>query len=399
MSNERDKEYFPGLDGIRGVAFLLVFVSHYTMIYDRPKRLGYYPFYLLMNTMWFLVPIFFVLSGFLITRILLGTRDRIGYFKGFYFRRALRILPLYYATLAAVGAVMVLRHRVPLGPQWLYLFFLQNFSSVAMNGKFYPPGIWLTHLWSVAIEEQFYLLWPLAIWACRSEKSLLRLIYTVIALSFTVRFGWPLFHLPSASAYFNTATRMDAIMLGALLAIEYSRQTHWHALVRASRIAIPVLWAVVVLATVLRGHGLTDDFFGVSVLVPVMNLIGAACVVLAIQPGLVQRVCSGKHVRWLGSMTYGLYLFHGIYTPLFTNSLLWRLARYLPYDVADGLVLCSGFAFTLLLAMLANRFIERPAQRWRAAVRYGTKVERHYIAAPPETGPLGGQVAEFDALN
>src|ERR1700761_1299418 len=136
---EQRREFFASLEGIRGYAFLLVFLIHYTCISitERPGRRILYPLFLLNNTAWFLVPIFFVLSGFLITRILLHTQNRDGYFRVFYLRRALRVLPLYYLTLFALIATVIVNHW-PLNSSWLlYLVYLQNFRYLALEGNYH----------------------------------------------------------------------------------------------------------------------------------------------------------------------------------------------------------------------------------------------------------------------
>jgi peptidoglycan/LPS O-acetylase OafA/YrhL len=315
----------------------------------------------------------------------MSTRERGGYFKVFYFRRAVRVLPLYYLTIAVVGVIMLFRHWVPNKSLFLYLIYLQNFSNVAMDNRFFPRGIGITHLWSMAVEEQFYLLWPVVIWFLRTEKNLLRFIWGTIAACFAIRFAWPLTHEPANFAYFSTLTRGDAIMLGAWLAVEYRRQKYWDLLVRFSRIAAPALWALAVVIVLVRKHALSGaGYFEVVTLIPLMNTIGLGFVVLAIEPtGWVRRICSGQTICRLGRMSYSLYLFHGIYSLWFTHSLLGRLQGYLPYGLADTLMICLGFLFTLGLAMLAYRFIEEPGMRLKDKFPY-TKRETSTVLSTPE---------------
>src|SRR5208283_2319721 len=150
------KQKIPQLDAVRGIAILIVIFHN--SLYRFPSL----PLQSLFSYGWMGVDLFFVLSGFLITGILVDTKQSEGYFKNFYARRCLRIWPLYYSVLflmfvavplvhPSIGSVVIARSS----PWWAYLFFLQNFlvhSQVSAAG---PLGV----TWSVAIEEQFYLVW------------------------------------------------------------------------------------------------------------------------------------------------------------------------------------------------------------------------------------------------
>ena len=158
----------PALDGLRGIAIILVMLHHFTNY--RPTSgidglIGSVVFFL-----WTGVDLFFVLSGFLITGILLDSRGSERYFTTFYARRTLRIFPLYYLVLFVAFVVLpqfpavnaVLTGQVDLPPQWPYWLYLENFSIAARG---WVHG-WVDVGWSLAIEEQFYLVWPLVIWLC-----------------------------------------------------------------------------------------------------------------------------------------------------------------------------------------------------------------------------------------
>jgi peptidoglycan/LPS O-acetylase OafA/YrhL len=377
------REYFPSLEGIRGYAFLLIFLIHYTEVYKRPSNLALYPLFLLQNTAWFLVPIFFVLSGFLITRILLNTREREGYFRVFYLRRTVRIFPLYYLTVLPIGIFALLRHW-PLKPaHLLYLVYLQNFSHIAWDfNRYVPAHVTMVHLWSLAVEEQFYLVWPIIIWLIPTEKLLLRVSYGIIAFCFILRLAWPLMHLPYDGTYVYTATRVDAIILGAVLAVYHKRAIHWDRLAKLSRILIPAVWGTLIVLTILRGNGLTTDYLGVAFSIPAMNLIGACFVILALQPAsIVSRVCSGDLICRIGRLSYALYLFHALYSHTFTKVFAGKLDRYLPHYLSEALMISAAFAFTMLLAVLAYRFIELPAMRWKDKFVYGPRRPRELVPA------------------
>src|SRR5687768_17069225 len=166
MTGRTQAGFIPALDGLRGIAIILVMVHHFT--YYRPTYgidawIGSVVFFF-----WTGVDLFFVLSGFLITGILLDTRGNERYFTTFYARRTLRIFPLYYLVLFVAFVVLpkfpavhlVLAGQADVPPQWPYWLYLTNFS-IADGG--WAHG-WVDVAWSLAIEEQFYLLWPLVIW-------------------------------------------------------------------------------------------------------------------------------------------------------------------------------------------------------------------------------------------
>lgn len=202
----------PQLDAVRGLAVLLVLL-HNTDIYPS-LHLG-----LISNNGWMGVDLFFVLSGFLITGILIDTRQSGGYFRNFYARRCLRIWPLYYSVLLFMFVIVpILRpsevHAVfgaRSSPWWAYLVFLQNFLVPIPASATGPLGV----TWSLAVEEQFYLLWPLVVRFC-TEAQLRKIAIVVICLSPALRFYlW----LHQVNIYSNPFCRLDGLMAGAFLAL------------------------------------------------------------------------------------------------------------------------------------------------------------------------------------
>ena len=171
------------LDGIRAIAALLVMMLHFfgdepmggNKILDVVKVLARFG-----QTG---VTLFFVLSGFLITRILLATKNNNNYFKTFFIRRALRILPLYYLYLIIVFCIIPLftNDFIPFKENWYYWVYLQNFA-ITFNWLQNGP----THYWSLAVEEHFYLFWPLLIYYL-NVKQIVRVIPVIIGLSLIIR--------------------------------------------------------------------------------------------------------------------------------------------------------------------------------------------------------------------
>jgi peptidoglycan/LPS O-acetylase OafA/YrhL len=375
---------FPALDGIRGVAFLMVFVIHYVHLpasFPRPVKTAYFLF---QETGWFLVPLFFALSGFLITRLLLRTREREGYFRVFYLHRVIRIFPLYYLTIGVVALLALVQHWHLTRSHLLFAFYLQNFSTSILKYDPLPFGIDVIHLWSMAIEEQFYLLWPLAIWFLRTEKALLRFCFVLIGASTLVRLVWPHFHTSPDAAYFSTFTRGDAIILGAILALLHPQPEQWNRLVKAARVLTPALWVAAIAVAYVRGQAHWYDYFGVTCLIPLMNMIGAGLVILAIEPaGAVYRFCSGSLICRFGKLSYGMYLFHLLYASFFQENVMHAMSAFMPETVAKIAVDVLALVVTVILAELTSRLVENPLLAFKKRFSYGPVSQKAHAPYSP----------------
>ena len=370
--------YQPSLEGVRALAFLLVFAVHFSgpewTLEGRPYH--DYPWLLACQLSFAAVPVFFALSGYLITGVLLDTRDKSGYFRVFYLRRALRVLPLYYLTLAGVylytlgtGTHLLKRHL-------LLLTYFFNFWPA--NGYYnMAPYLKVGHFWSLAVEEQFYLAWPLVIWLIPNRAKLVRFAWGIVVLAFLARLLWPLLHLSAPEfVYQNTLFRGDAIMLGAILAL-YQRQPGAD-LVRLRRPAALVLMGssiVLVVRALCVGHAMPFDTFGVTLVLPLLSFMGAACVVLSLIPGT--WIFRGSTWPWavaLGKRTYGLYLFHQLFVPYFLERVIPRFSTALGRGAGRIAAMLLAFALTWLLAELGYRLVELPAIRWKKRIPYGQTV-------------------------
>src|ERR1700677_347608 len=208
----RIPRHIPQFDFLRGVAVLMV------MLFHASHDVHSFPMARYVSFGWAGVDLFFVLSGFLITGILFETRDQKGYFINFYARRILRIWPLYYALLGMMFvAVPLLTPRwnaAAMGnarPAWAFVLFVQN---LAVGHLITGP---LSPTWSLAIEEQFYFVWPLLIWLL-PRKSVQRLAAALIICSPLLRLGLMLGHV-QISIYYNTLTPLDGLDGGSFLAI------------------------------------------------------------------------------------------------------------------------------------------------------------------------------------
>ncbi len=201
---------FPALDGVRGIAALMVIFFHYfVVIHPSTHLLSLVKKIAVFGQTG--VSLFFVLSGFLITRILLNSKEDNNYFKNFYARRSLRIFPLYFLFLIFYFYVVPLLIEVNNNASgWFYWVYLQN-VAMTFNWDNYGP----LHFWSLAVEEHFYLFWPFIVYFFDINKILFSGIFLIIISCF-LRFY---FTEANYETFYFTFTRMDDLVLGTFLAI------------------------------------------------------------------------------------------------------------------------------------------------------------------------------------
>jgi peptidoglycan/LPS O-acetylase OafA/YrhL len=207
--------HLPSLDGVRGAAILMV-LFHNLLVVEEPVGLLNRAIRLGLDTGWVGVQLFFVLSGFLITRVLLGSKGSRDYFASFFARRALRIFPLYYSALLAAFVLWPLLGGQPRvlaeDSSWGLWFYLSNWTGpLGLGGESLP------HFWSLAVEEQFYLFWPLVVLRLGARR-LLQTCLALAVLSGALREVMVLAAVSPEVIYSITPCRLDALALGAALA-------------------------------------------------------------------------------------------------------------------------------------------------------------------------------------
>jgi peptidoglycan/LPS O-acetylase OafA/YrhL len=317
------------------------------------------------------VPVFFVLSGYLICGILIDTREREGYFKIFYSRRILRVFPLYYLALLVVGLCCVLQGFSLDFQFWSHFLYIQNLvPGYASIFKIVPWRV-ISHLWSMGVEEQFYLLWPLVVWICPNRRVLLRVTLVLIGFTFTLRFAAPRLGLPPWFMYIWTPTRVDAILMGAVLAVIRDKPVYRWIESIGQYVVFSGLAAVGML-TLVKGYSALGTPLRAAMMISLWNIIAAGIVVAVMREGsFLCRICSMKGICWLGARSYGLYLFHVIYLFWFFGSFAPRVAHFMPLKYALLVAGASAFCLTVLLAGICYRFIEEPAMKLKTRLKYG----------------------------
>ena len=311
----RRSVHIPALDGVRGLAILLVLVFHFSQSGYSNQATGVrLAVQKLTGAGWVGVDLFFVLSGFLITSILceaVGTR---GYFKNFYMRRALRIFPLYFgALIVAFGVIPLLfgwqpRYAEVYRNQWALWLYVQNFVPIDWRA--------FSHFWSLAVEEHFYLVWPAVVFFLGRRGSIaacLLMIVTALAVRiYRARYFPDLAH----ETYIWTICRMDSLAIGSLLALAVGGVAT--DLRRFARFAPWVLVAAAIGCGVLfRKHGSFSYVHqGIQAVGYTTVALGsAALLVMAVNAapgGLLGRVFNAGGLRFLGKYSYGIYVFHNV---------------------------------------------------------------------------------------
>ncbi|MBX3378910.1 MAG: acyltransferase [Phycisphaeraceae bacterium] len=347
------RSHLPLLDGIRGLAILLVMVFHMSLLSDRGGVDSFARS--VLSGGWCGVDLFFVLSGFLITGILYDTKANNAYFKTFYARRALRIFPLYYAVvfvslivLPAVAAHLPEKAQGKLtrfgtieGDEWMYWTYLSNFA-IAQAGKF-RHGI-LDISWSLAIEEQFYLVWP-AIVFLFSRKSLLRICVGAIGFSLAFR-CWLLYTgVNPVALHVLTPSRLDALAVGAFIALAVRHEGGLDRLAAVARVVIPVFGLALLGDFVFRyvtksGRKGEEGLFSANL--PEIQTVGLTVIAVFFGAILVRAVAASQReltapdayrsrlvrifesplLRSFGKYSYAMYLFHLPLRALVRDSVL-----------------------------------------------------------------------------
>ena len=366
--------YYIALDGARGIFFLCILSLHALEVWNHlPLPSALRLPYAALQWSWMAVDMFFVLSGFLITGILLQMRGVRYATRTFYFRRALRIFPPYYLVLALLAvwfvweagtvAAVVDKSHVS---YWVYL---QNLH-IARNGwgDFRP----VTHLWSLAVEEQFYLLWPLLV-LMLPIRRLWWILTGMFFMAILLRVGMVLNGESPIAVYVLLFTRLDDLAAGSLLALMANSAAGREMLARwaphlmvAGLAGVATIWA-------LRGqYWLMDpivQMFGYTA-----NIVFGAGLLslLAFRDHnrLVRGVFINPLVLWLGARSYAGYLFH---FPIAIG--VQRLLEAKGVDALPGILVTwvATAVLTMVVAELSGRYGEKPWLSLRRLYRPGQK--------------------------
>lgn len=349
-SNDRlNSKHYPGLDTLRGIAILMVLVYH---------NFSIIPFAFLGSLG---VDLFFVLSGFLITGILLRASENGGQLRNFYIKRVLRIFPVYFVTLLVIifllPALFTVGYDVQYYRQhqyWFY-FFVQNFLFVLQPLE---KKNLLNHFWSLAIEEQFYLLWPVFIFFYKKTARLIYILPGLLIIVFSVRLT--LYCLHGVSNLIFTFFRIDGLLVGCFLAFAV-----WKEITLSKRLQLVILAAVaclnllfLILTTVLQKDFAYFPCCGYTSFAVLFGLL------------VYRMVCSTSTnnsspatsiLQFLGKISYGLYAYHWPVFVLLSPAIQAALTHGLKLRFSAS-SLIAAFITTLaavLLSAVSYRYFEK----------------------------------------
>jgi len=352
------KTHILPLDGVRGLAVLMVMLFHFSHelnLHDFSQRQLFKLFAFGGSG----VDLFFVLSGFLITGILVDSRERHRYFTSFYARRVLRIFPIYYAALIAlfwIGPALwpaAAVHFPLISKLPIFAFYLQNW----LIGPQVPQQDFVYHFWSLAVEEQFYIFWPLLVWLVPRRRMLAVILGGCLGV-WALRIGLVLAGVDPEVLYRNTFTRLDPLLLGAACSL-FVRSPQWRAF--WAKHTGWMVWAPVFAfgaLTVIDRHWASRTSFvhqesQLLVGLPYSAFILALALTLNTH-SVPQRLLSWGPLVRLGRYSYGAYVFH---IPVYASFKL-AAAQY-GVRLPGALNLVLAVAITIAASAVSFELFER----------------------------------------
>jgi peptidoglycan/LPS O-acetylase OafA/YrhL len=386
-----ERGHIIALDGLRGIAILLVVFCHFQSNLLITAEGWAWPLVAIAHAGWMGVDLFFVLSGFLITGILVDARGSGSYFKAFYARRALRILPAYYGFLFVIFVVLPVLHlgagdnyllaRQHQGWYWLHLTnVMMALGELPGHGP-YPS----TLFWSLAVEEQFYFIWPAIVAVC-STVTLRKVCIGGILLCIALRIVGGLAGVSELTLSVLPFTRGDTLFVGGLLAIEYRRGT----LDRYAGMARPsAAVAALVLVALTLFYGQLDYmdrgtamFGSIAIMV-----IGAAAVVVGItsRHSRFSSLLRSRVLRFFGRYSYAIYIVH--------TAVLAGMDHYRPFASlpsiggsalpAQTVWLIAYVGLSTGVAVLSWHLVEKHFLRLKRFFPYSTSAPRAQTRTDP----------------
>ena len=352
----------PELDGVRGIAILLVLVYHFGVAAPGIPHLISFP----IKLGWSGVDLFFVLSGFLISGILLDSKGASNYFLSFYARRAIRILPIYFLTIflyfhlaLPVAHLFGYSHTGHDAREIWYWLHVSNWRSAFQPANDVPL---LTHIWSLAIEEQFYLIWPILV-LLLSRSKLFFASLAMMLLPLGLRFAYIHNRFGPEFLYRLTPFRMDSLALGCLLAI-VMRNAKWRAAI-APWVRYAAIGSAVLIAVCLVVQRSASNVG------PAMQSAGYTCfgllyaaLVWCAAAGSAPRLCTQLRrpfLRAFGRYSYAIYIFH-LPIAYFVVQALAKAANHVSEPGRIALWVCSmlvGVMASFAVSLISWHLVEK----------------------------------------
>jgi peptidoglycan/LPS O-acetylase OafA/YrhL len=359
------KGHVPALDAIRGLAILLVTGYRF---WELPlgDNVSSDPLAHVFSLGLRGVDLFFVLSGFLITGILLDAKQKPYYFRNFYMRRTLRIFPLYYAVLAVTFVLLPLAgwSTARLFPQahsnqaWLWLYGANVLQS--LRGEWCLGGF--NHFWSLAVEEHFYFVWPFVIYCC-SRRTAMIACGGIIGAALVARVGWLVCGGNDIAAETFTLLRMDALAMGGLLALTIRGPGGVKALYPWAIAGVVLLGAVLLPIALLHKRLLA---------IPELLFAAffAATILLALTASKASwwgKLWNSPVLRFFGKYSYGMYVFQNLLIPI--------VATWLSVDILQQQLGSQFLAKVAYLALMSALTIAAAVASWHLFEKHVLKLK------------------------
>jgi peptidoglycan/LPS O-acetylase OafA/YrhL len=387
--------HIPALDGMRGLAVLAVMLCHFTAAGLPDTGTGHFVLSI-FKAGWGGVDLFFVLSGFLITGILYDVKQEPHYFRNFYARRFLRIFPLYYGFLIVFFWLIPLIHpftpamqRVAARQGWLWGYGANLLMAREGHWIFDVDWLKLGHFWTLAIEEQFYLLWPLVVFLL-TRKALMRLCLGCMAAALALRTVLVLRGSLPISVEVLTFCRFDALATGALAALAMRGQPS--RLFRPVRLATALFGTAMILLAIWRQRWEADDPVVQTLGFSILGLWCAGVLILAVEPrrpNALTRCLTHPALMWFGTYSYSMYVFHVALIPLFNRVMpVAGLSRSLHSQYL-------GVGVYTFLAIAASATAAYAS--WHLYEKHFLKLKRHFAPKTVRKAPLRAEEGLADS--
>jgi peptidoglycan/LPS O-acetylase OafA/YrhL len=358
------KSRFPALDGIRALAVTMVFLDHFGGGSHGGRVLR------MLNVVrgygFTGVDLFFVLSGFLITGILYDTRNDSKFFLRFFARRSLRIFPVFYLIVVALLLLTPVMHYQWRAGHLLFLVYMGNFLAnhdfsyySVMSANHPAAKVFLGHFWSLCVEEQFYLLWPLVVWKVRDRIRLIWVCIGVSLLALALRGAMYVAAGPVHAETWIVRTlpfRMDTLLIGALLAL-FLRGPHADRWQRACRwIFLTSLCFVILIFKFITVY---DSAWLLTIGLTLTATTGFGLIGMTLRSGSTCfRIFYRRPLRILGKYSYGFYLYHVLFADAWILFLVFLMHRLHSMVEAGVIALCLNFCVTFVVAKLSYDLYE-----------------------------------------
>ncbi|HEY1984423.1 MAG TPA: acyltransferase [Terracidiphilus sp.] len=347
-------KHVPALDGIRGLAVLMVVMQHYGDL-SRSDSQILRILNIIKETGWAGVDIFFALSGFLITGILWQKRNEHNRFKNFYIRRGLRLFPLYYAVWAFLAIYIFATHRPWRADYSAFLLYVGNFASRSPIGDF---GV--GHFWSLAVEEQYYIIWPFVLWRLTNKRTAMYVLIFAAFFSIILKPALIVMHL-GEWGYYLLPSHMEGLAWGSFLALAAVTPGLHPYLARAGRLMPVVFFAI--LGLEFYFHGLPNTYpLADAFAIPLFSLGAVLLIWNSLLPGsLCGKLMNLRFLRFYGKYSYGLYVYHLLLARPLRRMIYVPLSTHIHSSLLAGtfyMAIC--LALLTLLAVVSFRYFESP---------------------------------------